>query len=199
MGFHGTYTRLPGSGSMHQESDAFAVTIHSSHEFTPVNSHLVSGRGKFSPDFIDVIQALLDVSDLRVQARCTVRGTQPLKAAARSARFGPVSLPCEVSIIIYGPRALMGNVGEFFQEVNMYLQDPDGCDSDVRYCNPHRLSSLNINDCPMTSELGRPGTELNQAMFQNIPGESDVLDVFNAHQDLPEAPQPAVIRSLLQK
>lgn len=175
------------------------MTIHSSQDFTPVNPHLVSGCGKFSSDFIDVVHALLDESSLRLQARCTVGGTQPLKAAARSARFGPVSLPCEVSIIIYGPQALMDNVGEFFQEVEMYLQDPNGCDWDVRYCNPHRLSSLNINDCPMTSELGRPGTELDQIMFQSIPGESDVLDVLDAHRDLPEAPQPALIRSFLQK
>lgn len=93
----------------------------------------------------------------------------------------------------------MDNVGEFFQEVEMYLQDPNGCDWDVRYCNPHRLSSLNINDCPMTSELGRPETELDHIMFQSIPGESDVLDVLDAHLDLPEAPQPALIRSLLKK
>ncbi|KAG7294426.1 hypothetical protein NEMBOFW57_004497 [Staphylotrichum longicolle] len=50
----------------------------------------------------------------------------------------------------------------------------------------------------MTSELGRPGTELDHIMFQSIPGESDVLDILDAHLDLPEAPQPALIRSLLK-
>lgn len=114
-------------------------------------------------------------------------------------RFGPVSLPCELSIVIYGLQGLVNNVGDFFQEVDMYLQDPIGCDLDVRYCNPHRLSSLNMNDCPMTSELGRPGVEPHQILFPNIPDEPDVLDVFDAYQDLPEAPQPALIRSLLKR
>jgi hypothetical protein len=104
-----------------------------------------------------------------------------------------------VSIILYGPQGLIENVGEFFQDVDMYLQDPQGCDWDVTYCNPHRLSSLNMNDFPMTFELSRPGTELDQSLFQTIPSESDVLDVLDAHQDLPEAPQPEPIRSLLKR
>lgn len=58
--------RLPISGSTHQQPDVFAVTIHSSHEFTPTDTHLVSGCGKFSTDFIDIVQALLDESCLRL-------------------------------------------------------------------------------------------------------------------------------------
>jgi hypothetical protein len=175
------------------------VTIHSSHGFGPADTSNVSGSGKFAADFIDVVQALLDESSLRLQARCTVCGPQPQKAQARAARFGPVSLPCEVSIILYGPHGLTENVGEFFQDVDMYLQDPQGCDWDVTYCNPHRLSSLDMDSCPMTSELSKPGRELDQCLFQAVPSESDVLEVLDAHQDLPETPQPELIRSLLKR
>jgi hypothetical protein len=104
-----------------------------------------------------------------------------------------------VSIILYGPHGLTENVGEFFQDVDMYLQDPQGCDWDVTYCNPHRLSSLDMDSCPMTSELSRPGTELDPSLFQTIPSESDVLEVLDAHQDPPEAPQPELIRSSLKR
>ncbi|KAK4142686.1 ATP-dependent DNA helicase [Dichotomopilus funicola] len=197
VGFSGTYTA--DGNSMHEESDSFAVIIHSQREFTPANPQPVSGRGEFSSDSLAVVEALLNESSLRLQASCAVGGPLPLKAPARSRRFGPVSLACKVSIILYGPQDLMDSVGEFFQDVDIYLQDPIGCDMDVRYCNPHRLLSLDINDCPMTSELNRLGSELDSALFQNIPGESDVLDVLDAHQDLPEAPQPALIRSLLRK
>ncbi|KAH6613604.1 SNF2 family N-terminal domain-containing protein [Chaetomium sp. MPI-SDFR-AT-0129] len=197
VGFLGTYTA--DGNNMHEESDSFAVTIHSQREFSPANPQHPSGRGEFSSDFIAVVEALLNESGLRLQASCAVGGPLPLKAQARSGRFGPVSLSCEVSIILYGPRDLMDSVGEFFQEVDIYLQDPIDCALDVRYCNPHRLLSLDINDCPMTSELNLPGSELDSTLFQSIPGESDVLDVLDAHRDLPESPQPALIRSLLGK
>ncbi len=177
----------------------FAITIGSNQEFIPENLGHASGHGKFEFNFIPVVEALQDEPSLRLQVSCTVRGSQLQRTQARSGRFGLVSFPCEVSMILYGPQALIDNVGEFFQNVDMYLQDPTGCDVDARYCNPHRLSSLDIQGCPMTSELGRPATELDPALFQDIPSESDVLAVLDAHQDLPEAPQPNPIRSLLKK
>lgn len=198
-GFQGTYTRLPVSGSVQNEPASFAVTIISDHAFTPANTNCVPGCGKFSPVFIDGVRELLNEPRVRLQASCTICGPQQQKAKVKTVRYGLVSLPCEVSIILYGPRDLTENVGEFFQDLDMYLQDPDGCDWDVAYCNPHRLSSLNIDDCPMTSELGRPGTEIHETLFQSIPGESDVFDVLDVHQHLPEASQPALILSSLKK
>jgi hypothetical protein len=209
VGFHGTYTgRLPAgpsAGSVEEGPDSFAVTIQSNHTFTPTNTSVVSSRGKFSSDFFDVVQALLDEPSLRLQAACTVGGPSlqpqgaPSKSQAKPARLGPVSLPCEVSIVVYGPKDLIDNVGEFFQACDMYLQDPKGCDWDVKYCNPHRLSWLNLDDCPMTSELSRPGAEFDQTLFQSIAGESDVLDILNGQQDLLEASQPEFILPSLKK
>ncbi len=52
----------------------------------------------------------------------------------------------------------------------------------------------------MTSELGRPGAKLHPAQFQNIPGESDILEILDdVQQDLPEASQPKLILSSLLK
>jgi len=200
--FYGTYTRIPadiGSGNRNEESDSFAVTILSNHEFTPQSDSPISACGKFHPDFFDIVQALLDESGLRLQAGCTVNNVQPQGSQAKAARLGPVSLPCEVSITLYGPTDLMDNVGEFFQTLDMYLQDPKGCDWDVKYCNPHRLSSINLSDCPMTSDLSRPSTEVDQTLFQQIVGESDILEVFDVQQDLPEATQPELILPSLKK
>ncbi|KAK3368855.1 SNF2 family N-terminal domain-containing protein [Lasiosphaeria ovina] len=162
-GFHGTYTRLPVSSGVRKESDVFAVTIESSHKFTPANISDASSCGKFSSDYIDIVQALLDEPSLRLQASCTVGSPQPQKATAKPARLGPLSQPCELSIIVYGPRGLLDNVGEFFQYLEIYLQDPKDCEWDM------------------------------------IPGESDLLDVLDASQDLPEADQPQVILPFLKK
>ncbi|KAK3896696.1 putative SWI/SNF-related matrix-associated actin-dependent regulator of chromatin subfamily A member 3-like 1 [Staphylotrichum tortipilum] len=199
VGFLGTYTRPSASGNMQKDPETFAVTIQSNHEFAPIHLHHTSGSGTFSSDFIDIIQALLDEASLRLQASCTISGHQQ-KAQAKRGRFGPISLPCEVSVILYGPRSSIDNIGEFFQELDMYLQDPSGCDWDVPYCNPHRLSSINVDECPMTSDLERLSTELVEVLFQSIPSESDALErLLDGYQDFPEAPQPALILSLLKK
>lgn len=187
------------SSGVRKESDVLAVTIESSHKFIPANISDASGCGKFSSDYIDIVQALLDEPSLRLQASCTVGSLQPQKATAKPVQLGPISHPCELSIIIYGPKELLDDVGEFFQDLEMYLQDPKDCEWDVKYCNPHRLSSLNINDCPMTSSLCGPGARLDQTLFQMIPGESDVLDVLDGSQDLPEADQPHLILPFLKK
>ncbi len=202
-GFHGTYTTVPVdicSGNREEEPDSFAVTILSRHEFAPPLESPVSGCGKFHPDFFDIIQALLVETDLTLQTSCTVNRPQPQGLQlAKPARLGPVSFRCEVSITLCGPAGRIDEVGEFFQSLDMYLQDPKNCIWDVKYCNPHRLSSLNLSDCPMTSELGCPSTEVDQAHFQQIASESDILGVFDVQQDLPEAPQPELIVPLLKR
>ncbi|KAK4031172.1 putative SWI SNF-related matrix-associated actin-dependent regulator of chromatin subfamily A member 3-like 3 [Parachaetomium inaequale] len=52
----------------------------------------------------------------------------------------------------------------------------------------------------MTSELSRPGIEVEFAhsLFQSIPGETDILEVLDVHQDLPEASQPELILPVLK-
>jgi hypothetical protein len=191
-GFFGTYTRL--SSATQKEPESFSVIIKSSHEFAADMD--VSGCGKIASDYIDVIQALLDEPSLRLQATCSIQDAQ---SKGKTQRYGPLSLPCVVSIIVYGPGSLIDNVGGFFQDVEMYLQDPKGCDTNLRYCNPHRLSSLYIDDCPMTFDLDRPGADIDQTLFQNVSGESDVLDILDAQEHLPESPQPELILPSLKK
>lgn len=156
------------------------------------------GRGKFDSEYVEIVRALLNEGELRIQAMCSLRDHH-LEKLAKKQRYGLISVPCTVSVIIYGPERLINEVGEFFQDVEMYLQDPKGCDMNTKYCNPHRLSSLHINDCPMTFELNRPGADNDLGFFQMLKEESDMLDIFDAHQNLPEAPQPDLIIPSLKR
>lgn len=97
------------------------------------------------------------------------------------------------------PETLVNDVCDFFQDVEMYLQDPKGCDTNVKYCNPHRLSSLYLDDYPMTFDVGRLGAETDPTLFQKLSSEPDDLDIFDAHQSLPEAPQPDSILPSLKR
>ena len=100
-----------------------------------------------------------------------------------------------LTIIVYGPLDLFDDVGDFFQTCNMYLQDPVGCDRNVRYCNPHRLSGLDV-EAPMTLDLDSAHQHMH---ISEISGNIDLLEGLNAPIDLPETESPpALVTSLLR-
>lgn len=155
-------------------------------------------RGTFDWEYIDTIEAILDEPTLRLQSFCSLDETQP-QSSSRVSRPGLISLSCTLALIIYGPRSMFEDIGAFFQDINMYLQDPKGCDIDVMYCNPHRLSSLNVEDCPMTSQLALQNTPMFEKTFQNVSRGPDALDILDTGQDLAEFPQPEAVLSTLKK
>ncbi|KAK3376276.1 SNF2 family N-terminal domain-containing protein, partial [Lasiosphaeria ovina] len=194
-GFHGKYIRT--ANDAHQGSNEFPVAIQSSSKFTALFSPESSGA--LGSEFVDVFEELLGQASLRLQAFCAASDVHSQPTGQSRLRFGPVAVPCSLSIIVYGPWDLCEDVGEFFQDLDMYLQDPRGCDMDVKYCNPHRLSSLDIDNCPMTSDPSLTGLTLDQDLFENITRDNDVLGILDAHQDLPEAPQPEAILPSLKR
>ena len=110
-----------------------------------------------------------------------------------------MNVPCSLSLILYGPSELATTVGEFFQQMELYLQDPKGCDRNVKYHNPHRLSSMNLDECVMTFSLPLQTAQLDQSVFQKVCSQEDALDIFVAQQSLAEAYQPDAIRTQLQR
>ncbi|OCL00503.1 uncharacterized protein K441DRAFT_651441 [Cenococcum geophilum 1.58] len=100
-----------------------------------------------------------------------------------------------LTIIVYGPLDLFDDVGDFFQTCNMYLQDPVGCDRNVRYCNPHRLSGLDV-EAPMTLDLDSAHRHMH---ISEISGNIDLLEGLNAPINLPETESPpALVTSLFR-
>jgi SWI/SNF-related matrix-associated actin-dependent regulator of chromatin subfamily A3 len=97
-----------------------------------------------------------------------------------------------LSAILYGPRWLSEDIGAFCQDSEMYLQDPLGCDRDVPYCNPHRLSSDQAACCT-TFELQRASTEV---VVTKLSIE-DALDVLSAPRVLGELETPRWLKTPL--
>jgi hypothetical protein len=95
--------------------------------------------------------------------------------------------------------SLFEELGTFFQDYDIYLQDPLGCDLDVRYCNPHRLSTMDLASCPMTSTLGPSRNLLEAFDLQAVPRHSDLLTILDVHENLPEASQPCAIQTPLKR
>ena len=140
-----------------------------------------------------MIQGLLDEQTLDLHVSCTL-DSEP---AARKSSRSSVQLACVLDITVYGPLDLFEEIGTWFQEYEVYLQDPRVCHLDVRYSNPQRLSSDDLDSCPLLSEVVSQASRL--VHLQDVMERPDLLDILSSHIELEETPQPAVIRTVLKR
>jgi len=134
--------------------------------------------GNIQQDVAGVLRLLSSERGVELQLSCFPKTSSfPLRSVSRGhdATHAAESL----SVIIYGPMTVYDEIGEFLQDVGMYLQDPQDCDRKVRYRNPHRLSGLD-EDAPMTSELRKlqPQEKSAEELLQSP------IDVFSDFETL---------------
>ena len=96
---------------------------------------------------------------------------------------------------IYGPRDLADLVGEFASQCKLFLQDPQNCDRNVQYVNPHRMpfdevvftSSLQL----LAPDSAPPKIEIRQAqdLFRDLEFDENL-----AETDLP----PKLLKTTLK-
>lgn len=152
-------------------------------------------RGTVSTEHGQLLQAILDETAIRTQATCVLDDRN--NGSRKSAGLLPQLIPCSLSINLYGPKELFEEIGIFFQDYDIYLQDPSDCDLNVRYFNPHCLSSMDSSLCPMTYDLKINLLEAFE--IQPTSRHSELLDALDPQEDLPEAAQPAAIRTQLER
>ncbi|KAF0315663.1 WD domain-containing protein [Colletotrichum asianum] len=115
---------------------------------------------------------------------------------AKKKRRGHLALACSLEISVYGPFELFDDIGGWFQDYEVYLQDPAICYLDTKYCNPQKISSDDILFCPMVSDVISSSFTLTP---KELPEPSDFLDILSSHVELEEAPQPSAIRAVLKR
>ncbi|KAI0533636.1 SNF2 family N-terminal domain-containing protein [Xylaria digitata] len=186
----------PGPAPSEREPSLLSIPaiIGSCSEFTMIDDNY--SRGNISIQHRQMLQAILDESTIRLQVSCTLDDTEREKP--KRIRSTSRIIPCSLNIILYGPLGLSEELGEFFQSYDIYLQDPRHCDREVRYCNPHRLSSADSMSLPMTSEIDNvmSAIELDAAEF--IPERPELLTILDTNEELPEAQQPDALRTSLK-
>ena len=143
--------------------------------------------GNIKQDVAGVLRLLSSERGVELQLSCFPKSLSfPLRSFSHrhDARHASESL----SVIIYGPMTVYDEIGEFLQSVGLYLQDPQGCDRNVRYRNPHRLSGLD-EDAPMTLELRnvQPQEKRAEELLQS---PIDVFSDFETHTLLAETISP---------
>ncbi|KAH6867419.1 SNF2 family N-terminal domain-containing protein [Thelonectria olida] len=178
----------PGSGEI---PPPLQVQIESSDRFSAKDFPEV--RGRIPTTHGQMIQGLLDEKSLRLHGLCTFQ-TEP--AGQRPSR-GYTQIPCMLEVTVYGPLELFDEIGSWFEEYDIFLQDPQVCYLDVKYCNPQRLSSDDLASCPLVSEVVARKSGL--VHLQVITERPDLLDILDSNVDLEEAPQPPMIRTALKR
>ena len=142
---------------------------------------------------IQMLKIILDVPAVTLGVTCKIDPSPPTRKELKGKRM----LDCELEITIYGPSDLFDEIGSFVQEYDMYLQDPTECHQDVKYYNPHKFSSVELEYSILTSEV--VSRRLGASNLQAISQKPDLLDVLSSHSDLEEYPQPLAILTPLEK
>ncbi|OAL43119.1 hypothetical protein IQ07DRAFT_593302 [Pyrenochaeta sp. DS3sAY3a] len=99
-----------------------------------------------------------------------------------------------LGIIVYGPKRVLEEVGDFMNKCDCFLEDPVNCDRNVPYLNPQLLSSI-YEDPPMTFDL----PQLQQPNVQDFSRAStDILAGFETIDSIEEAANPTSLRTTLK-
>ncbi|KAI0459294.1 SNF2 family N-terminal domain-containing protein [Xylaria acuta] len=170
---------------------AVPVKFNSSDQFTSVDDDdAITGRIHSSHS--QMIYGLLEEDTLQLFVSCITNKDSSTKKA-RDLKI----LPCSLELNIYGPIDLLEEIGDWFQEQEIYLQDPQLCHLDVKYCNPQKLSVSELGSCPLVSEVVTK--KIFSIEMQAVLPQASFLDGLQSRDDLQEAQQPSAIRSTLKK
>jgi hypothetical protein len=142
-----------------------------------------------------MIQGLLDEASLELFVSCVVEDTQTTEAPKRS--FGPSTVPCALQITVYGPLDIFDEIGTWFEDYQVFLQDPQQCHRNVRYCNPHRLSSDDARSSTYLLDIVSQGSTF--LHLEIVTQQPDLLDELSSHDNLEETPQPSAIKRELRR
>ncbi|KAF3799117.1 hypothetical protein GCG54_00015297, partial [Colletotrichum gloeosporioides] len=103
-------------------SSYFPVCLDSSSRFSSENYRTL--RGQIQDDYGHMIEGLLEEKSLNLQVRCIL--DQRHSVAKKKGR-GHLALACSLEISVYGPFELFDDTGGWFQDYEVYLQDPAIC------------------------------------------------------------------------
>ncbi|KAK2593643.1 hypothetical protein QQS21_008647 [Conoideocrella luteorostrata] len=185
--------RCDRKDATHTLSSPFEVQLDSSNNFSAKDYPGVSGQ--ILSEHGQMIQGLLDEKTLNLYISCTIDDSQTSETK-KTTRIS-MMLPCFLEITVYGPSELFDEIGTWFEQYQIYLQDPRDSHLEAKYYNPHRLSSDDIASCLLVSEVIDQGPKALQ--LETITDQPDLLDMLSSHEDLEEAPQPVAINRELRR
>lgn len=164
-----------------QPYDVTRVNVHKDRTLRRRNDYQIAGS--LSDEIFDMLEKLrneniecqlsLSLSDTGVQAR---------------------NKECLLDVIFYGRKQSADAFGFYMEQYGYNLQDPDDCDHNVPYINPHRLSSM-FDDPPMTYDIQDTRNPLIETFTK---AAIDAVANFNTLETLEPAGTPSALVTELQ-
>ncbi|KAH0432484.1 hypothetical protein CcaCcLH18_06391 [Colletotrichum camelliae] len=199
----GMFVGIAATCQPHSVANAatYAVELESPSSFSGKDNSEIMGTVDSEVTYLTA--ALLADADTELQAICSVTD-DALKFANSGKRFrgSNITTKCSSNIILYGQSNHAEDIllfidqcnGELDYDQRLYLQDPVGCDRNVRYCNPQRLPPLDPNDYQYTLDIGEKRQGL--VGMEDLEPPPELLELLDSQEDLPEASQPPAINHL---
>lgn len=190
----GMVTNLSGTLERRHTQDFLAdslVEMESAQRFSLIGHDNLEGN--LHVDYGQMMQMLLDDQTMKLFVTCS---TSRIERSSRNSLKRSTPMPCTLDIVVYGPSSFHKEIGPWFEQFDIFLQDPRICHLDAKYFNPHRLSA-DLNCCQLLSEVISKSAVPIQ--FSEISQRPDLLSILSECQDLEEAPQPAIIESNLKR
>ncbi|PQE23247.1 hypothetical protein CJF31_00006988 [Rutstroemia sp. NJR-2017a BVV2] len=149
--------------------------------------------GTIRPKYSNIFHALKDMNLATTQYYCTVEMQDEKTQGKVEDHEKRSQIKVFLSVIFYGVMEAYEYVGEFFQECQMYLQDPFHCDRDVKYMNPHMLRRREEEPITTASIIFESVT----CLAGNVSPQIDLFTVLRNEDNIEEAETPMAIKTCL--
>jgi SNF2 family DNA or RNA helicase len=143
-----------------------------------------------------LLEGLLAEPQLQFQVWCRQRSVTAKKSANSVRSESTTISSCLLDLIIYGPESLFTIVGDYLNDHESYLQNPQMCDRNILYRNPHTLAGLS-SASPLTTWQLHGGDQIEDT--EGVTIEDHSLDHFTTEECLDEATQPQALSTQLKK
>ncbi|PQE21378.1 hypothetical protein CJF30_00008251 [Rutstroemia sp. NJR-2017a BBW] len=149
--------------------------------------------GTIRPKYSKIFHTLKDMNLATTQYYCTVEIQDEKTQGKVEDHEKRSQIKVSVSVIFYGVMEAYEYVGEFFQECQMFLQDPFHCDRNVKYMNPHMLHRR--EEEPITT--ASITLESVTCLTANASPQIDLFTVLRNEDNIEEAETPMAIKTRL--
>ncbi|KAK8139402.1 hypothetical protein PG984_002782 [Apiospora sp. TS-2023a] len=171
------------------------VKVESDGHFTSAEYEYFGGQ--LNTDHGQMMYGLLNNDDEPLELFVTCTPSKAEQNVRRGSKRSAV-LECTLDVVVYGPSIICDDMGSYFAQHDIYLQDPRACHRDAKYFNPHKLSSTDLSSCPFISEVVFLNPDA-LVQLSEVDQRPDLLSALSSNADLEETPQPAGITSTLKR
>ncbi|KAF1982148.1 hypothetical protein K402DRAFT_424856 [Aulographum hederae CBS 113979] len=147
--------------------------------------------GSLAAQHVSLLKCVKEEPQLVLQPLCRVSLRRTIQALQKKDQ--QIDIQANLSINLYGPLRLFDKVGKYFEACEICLQDPDDCDRNVRYRNPHRLSGFDEN-ATFTLEEQIQAMEMRKEVLDRA---RDYLSDVGKKEYLPETETPSLLQTQL--